>query len=325
MAAATRVFDEAPPIPYVRRERFVPRWWRRRTYLKAAAALLILVVFSGGAYVFTQRNVATDVTVNDAVSQFRHATETVQHPNAKQAEVSGPSPQAATRGRVPAHDPSPVTRRPSSAALAPTAYVLPAAGVYTYRTTGGEQISVAGAHHDYPPQTTATVTHLGGCRWQIRGDVIKEHEDLRTFCGQTSNLYQDEQARWITFYGKREGEDITFNPPQLVNNVAQQPGAKSSSHGSDPQGDGVDVVGTYLGRVPIVIGGKTVEAVRLHLTATSTGQSQGTSVDEMWLDPLTGLTLRWDRKVDSTTNSFGANVRYTETASFVHESLTPQT
>ncbi len=329
MDGSTRTFDEAPPIDFIRREPFMPWWYRRRSYLKAAAAAVILLMFSSGGYVFAERNATTTVSLTDAVGQFRTAAKkNVQEaaPATEPKKVDGPVGQGVSGSRAPAQAASPVTRQPTHAVAAPPApYLLPPEGVYTYRTTGGEQISVAGAHHDYPPETTATLTHTGGCHWRMENDVIKEHEDLRTFCSSTNDLYQNEQGRWITFYGKREGEDITFRPPQLVNAVTEKPGAKASSSGTDPQGDSVKVDRTYLGRVAITIGSTAVQALRVHLTGTSSGQSQGTFVDDLWLDPATGLTLRWERSVDSTADSFGARVRYTERATFQLESLVPQT
>jgi hypothetical protein len=326
MDGPVRTFEEAPPIAYTRRERFVPRWWRFRTLLKGATVGLALLMVSTCGYLFLGRNATTKVTVSDAVGQFRAQSGHASSQTAIKA-VDGPSGQATAGRRAPVQAESPVTRQPTHAvaAAAPAPYLLPAEGVYTYRTTGGERISLGGAHHDYPPETTGTVTHIGGCRWRIENDVIKEHTDVRTFCSGSKDLFQEEQARWVTFYGKREGEDITFTPHQLVNDVAETAGAKATSRGSDPQGDGVQVTRTYLGRVPIDIGGTTISSVRVHLTGTSSGSSYGTFVDDLWLDPVTGLTLRWDRSVDSHSNAFGANVHYTENASFVLESLTPRT
>src|SRR5439155_624470 len=120
--------------------------------------------------------------------------------------------------------------------------------------------------------------------------------------------------------------DFTFAPPMLVSASSEAAGTKSVAMGSDATGDTVTVHRTYEGRVPLAIGGKTIAAVRIHLAGTSAGKSQGTFVDDLWLDPVTGLTLRWDRTVDEVADaSFGARVHYTEKASFVLESLTPRT
>ena len=328
MDGPTRLYDEAPQIDYIRRESFMPWSYRRRGYLKTAGATLILMLLVSGGYMFAKRNATTDVSVSAAVGQFRHesmAEDQGAPVAALQQKVDGPG-QAVSGGRGPAQAASPVARQPVQAvSAAPLPYLLPPEGVYTYRTTGGEQISLGNAHHDYPPETTATLTHLGGCRWQIRNDVIKEHEDLRTYCSQTGDLFQDQQARWVTFYGKREGEDITFAPPQLVSAVTDKLGATSSSVGRDSQGDSATGTRTYLGRVPITVGSAVVQTVHVKVAGTMSGQSSGHFVDELWLDPATGMTIKWVRSVDSISNAFGASVHYTENASFLLESLVPQT
>ena len=82
------------------------------------------------------------------------------------------------RGTTPTHErPVAPCGGPSTAARAGR---LPAEGVYAYRTSGGESISVLAAHHDYPAVTYAAVHHTGGCGWQIHAAVVKEHVDERT-------------------------------------------------------------------------------------------------------------------------------------------------
>jgi hypothetical protein len=65
--------------------------------------------------------------------------------------------------------------------------------------------------------------------------------------------------------------------------------------------------------------------VRFRLDATMTGRARGTSTETFWVSPVTGLTLRWERSVDTIADtSFGAKVRYQEQATFVLESLDPK-
>jgi hypothetical protein len=58
---------------------------------------------------------------------------------------------------------------------------------------------------------------------------------------------------------------------------------------------------------------------------TFTGRAIGTSLEELWLVPETGMTVRWDRKVDTNADSVFGKVHYTEDASFELASLVPQT
>ncbi len=330
MGTWVRTYEEAPEIPYTRRERFVSRWWRRRTYLRAVAGLLILLVMGGGGYAFSQRNRATKVTVDEAVGAFRaQAGPAVVHEVATTDRgVVGPvGGGVATSGREPTQAASSV-QRPASRATAggPKPYVLPPAGVYTYRTTGGEQISVAGAHHDYPPESTATVTHVGGCHWRVEFDVIKEHTDILNLCSRTNELRQSSQARWVSFFGKRDGQEFTFSPPALVSDATERPGARSQALGKGDERGDVQLVRTYVGREPISIDERTIMSVHIHLDGTAAGKASGKSVDDVWLDPATGVALRWERSVDAIADAaFGAKVHYTENAKFILESLQPRT
>jgi hypothetical protein len=74
------------------------------------------------------------------------------------------------------------------------------------------------------------------------------------------------------------------------------------------------------------VGGVPVDAVHIAIDGTFTGKATGRSHDELWLAEATGMTLRWDRMVDTMADAaFGAQVRYQEQASFVLVSLTPRT
>jgi hypothetical protein len=85
-------------------------------------------------------------------------------------------------------------------------------------------------------------------------------------------------------------------------------------------------VRAYIGRAAIAMDRTSIDAVRIHFTGTTSGKSNGTFVEDLWLDPATGLTLRWDRSVDTMADaSFGARVHYTENAHFLLESLRPRT
>ena len=201
----------------------------------------------------------------------------------------------------------------------------PAQGVYAYRTTGGDQVSVAGASHDYPDTTYATVRHLDGCHWFVRNDVVEEHVDERTICNGVDAVTQVSQARWVTFFGKRDGMELTCEPPMVL---ARPNGLPMPEETSVCSGGGTQAKmrRTTVGRERVAVGGAAVDAVRIVIEGTFTGKATGKSRDELWIAEATGLTLRWDRMVDTMADAaFGAQVRYQEQASFVLLSLTPRT
>jgi hypothetical protein len=197
--------------------------------------------------------------------------------------------------------------------------------VYAYRTTGGESISVAGAHHDYPAETYASVRHLGGCNWRNENDVIKEHVDVRTLCSAQGQLTQSMQGRHVTFFGKTDGADYVCDPPELQHDVSEAVGTTTVGVCKDSQGS-ARIESTYLGHQPFNVGGTQVDTVHLHIRSSLTGRATGTEQEDFWAVAQTGLPVQWNRQIDTLADAaFGAHVRYQEQASFVLESLTPAT
>src|SRR5581483_5561924 len=176
---------------------------------------------------------------------------------ARAAAVDGPSRQDVAGSRVAALS-APTTRLPTHAA-SQAPYLIPPEGVYTFHTSGSESISLAGAHHDYPPTTTGTLRHTGGCGWTFTNTPIKEHTDILTMCSKPGNMFQTEQARYISFYGKTDGGAYTFDPPQLVSRVGEAPGTATDSIGESTKHDGeVRIVRTFVERTTLQIGTQTV-------------------------------------------------------------------
>lgn len=326
------------------------------------AVLLTLIVGVAGTdvWLLSQRNVATKVGVDEVVADFRAQTggpaaatpaaagtdavapvaapvadgETAAAPPVTEAEAeadvaresAGPVPAPPAPGETGPAVPASAPPAAAPPGAAPAAYALPAEGVYTYRAAGHEQISVVGARHQYPDRIHATVRHLGGCGWEHRARVLREHEDMRVMCSEPGRLLQVEQVREVEFFAKRDKVHFRCEPPQLQHDVSEAPGTVTLAECADGQGNRVRMERTFVGREAVTVGGRQVEAVRIRIDGSFTGKATGTSVDHLWMAPDTGMTLRWDRTVDTLADAaFGAQVRYQEDASFVLESLTPQT
>lgn len=161
----------------------------------------------------------------------------------------------------------------------------PQEGVYTYRTSGGESISVAGTRHRYPERTYGSVRHRAGCGWEMENQVIEEHTDHRVLCSEPGRVLQLQQSR--------DGQAMMTR--------------------------------TYLGRGTIDVGGRPVEVEHIRIEGRFTGKATGRSLDDLLLLPDNALTVRWKRMVDTKADAaFGAQVRYEEQADFVLESLEPR-
>ena len=314
------------------RVRTLPRQRRQRA-LRAVLGLAIIGVLAGNLYVLSQRNVTTAVTFDDALRNFRAAGGTGASPVALAPASPDATPDggAGAQVSIPRNDAQPVPGKPAPAADEPQAvrpvapFFRPAEGVYAYRTTGGESISVTGASHHYPERTFATVHYGDGCNWEIRNDVIQEHVDRRIFCSQYESLTQLVQERQVEFFGQRDGMTVTCDPPQLMSQTGEAISAVTTATcGADRLS--VKIRRTVAGYGGIPVDGRTVPAVHILIDATFTGRADGTAHEDLWFTRDTGMTLRWQRTVDTVADAaFGARVRYQEDATFVLESLVPQT
>ena len=298
---------------------------RRRRALQAGAAALVVAMLAGTAFVLTQRNVTTAVSLDAAVESFREVpagaakvektTETSKTPTAA-ARPDAASESAKAPATKAAADPKPATSAP---------FALPAQGVYTYLASGGESVSTFGAKHDYPDETYATVRHLGGCRWEHTNRVIEEHVDTRVLCSDTGVLKQLDQRRDIEFFGQRDGGSMgTCDPEFVLYSAGEKPGAVRTIRCDDGEGTISTVKRTFVGAEAITIGKDRVDALRIDLDSTMTGQVDGSSTDSLWVSARDGMTLRWERTVDTLATAYGARVRYKEDATFILKDLEPK-
>lgn len=293
---------------------------RRKRRAMASVAIILALLVAAAVFVVTQRHVATEVTLEEARSAFRAAKHVP-------STTSGDSqqPTAARSAPVHAKRSAPSVHAAPAPAAAPDAFTLPQEGVFAYSAEGGDRINVFGASHEYPERVFATVRHMGGCGWEHRMDVIEEHVDIRKLCNAESRLEHISEARWVEFFGKTDGGEMRCDPPQLLHARGDAPGTTSRAVARNDKGDRADIVRTYLGRESVTVGGVDVEAIHFRLDAKVSGKVDGKTMDEFWVSPANGLTLRWDRIVDTMADSaFGARVRYQEEASFKLLSLDPQ-
>ena len=316
------------------RTRTLPRQ-RRRRMVMAALWVAILGVLTTNLYILSQRNVTTAVSFDDALRNFRatagtgaapvalaSATPEVTPAGVADAHVSIPQNDA-TAEQIPIAGPTRSTAPTASNTLSP--FFRPPEGVYSYRTSGGESVSVAGASHKYPERTYATVRYLDGCNWEIRNDVIEEHTDRRIMCSQYGTLTQLVQERQVEFFGQRDGMEVACKPPMLMSRVGE-PISTVTIGDCNTDELSVRTRRSVAGYADVPIGGRSVPAVHLVIDAEFSGRANGTAHEELWLARDTGMTLRWQRTVDTVADAaFGAKVRYQENATFVLESLTPQT
>lgn len=317
-------------------------WIHRHPRLTALLGVFTVVVVGAGGWVLAERNRTTPLSLADAMARYRASTtppasdvavgpvagdgapETPGAPSPEpRAEAQAPTSRASSgvTSGVRAADAGPVVTTPPVAAR----YQRPAEGVYSYRASGGESISVAGANHDYPERSYATLRHSDGCLWELQLDVIEEHRDELVLCSEAGRVLQLEQGRTVSFFGKQDGVRNRCEPSQLFHAVGETPGTATVVECGDGKGNHARMTRTYLGSETMQIDQVEVDVERIRLDGSFSGKAEGTSVDELWLVSSTGMIARWTRYVDTKADAaFGAKVTYRESASFVLESLQPR-
>lgn len=311
--------------------------WLVRTPLRLGIAAILLVdiaVFGVDLFLLSNRSTTTVVDLQDALVDFRQGLDddatSVTSALAGGAAVTDtdapPAPEVATiaAAEVPdvAQAPAPTI---AAEPAAPSAFGLPAEGVYAYRTHGAETVSLLGARHEYPATSYATVRHTGGCGWEIRSEVIREHVDARAMCSEPGQLLQLGQSREVEFFGTRDGGAFVCSPPQVQHAIGEGEGTRSEGTCDDGKGSTVRLVRTTTGVGQETVGGEVVEVIRLRIEGTLSGRVRGTSLDELTVVAATGLPVRWTRTVDSDADAFGTTIKYQEQTAFDLVSLTPAT
>lgn len=346
----TAVCGPAVPDP---REPVDARPRSRRHAVRAVAAVGVLALVAGSAAAYRLLAPPEPLAVDQAVAQFqqvpapavpvvlstapqvprpsdggdpapRPRVDRVRRPPTSAETTrrrSVASPQAPTRQEASArHDQpeaqsQPSRRREAAAQPAP----LPAAGVYTYTTSGHEEIDQPNDRHEYPRQTALTVQHAG-CGFTTRWQPLEQRWDETEICaGEVRTL-----ARMTTqreFFGQRKRSDYRCEPGSRA--WQTDTGAAWTTRCSD-EDTTVTTRFKVVGHEPLAVGEETVRAVHLRLRATMTGGTRGQWQADRWLHPETGLLLRLHGSTDATSTTTFGDVRYREQVRLDLQSLQPR-
>lgn len=286
-------------------------------------------------FILTQRTRTTTVARSDALQAVRahpRAPTVVSAPVASDPQAPPPGVATSTTARpdpsrsaTPLVSPGTPTERGSP--LRP--FHPPPAGLYAFDTHGGEQISLAAAHHDYPPESYATVRPTSGCGWLFEHRIVKEHTDRLTMCSNPTGLLQLAQEREIEFFGQTDGDTYRCDtPPGLLYALSDAPGQTHRCVCRSSDGKSTAVLSTsYAGRERRMIGAEAVDAAHFHMTLTVAGGriDHGTGQYDYWVHPETGMFLHIVRDLDITAHATFGNVRYREHADLKLKSLIPAT
>ncbi len=196
---------------------------------------------------------------------------------------------------------------------------LPASGVYTYRTSGGEGLNLVGVQRSFPSSTSMIVAdgHCATISWV----PITQHTEATTVCNglngalEVPKLVTDESIAGTTSTSTIECPATAYLLPP-----SPHPGQRWAATCSlvNPA-EKVAMVGRALGSSVIKVGGHPVTVEHTRFSLTFAGTEQGTNPTDFWIVPGNGLIVRERETVAMNQGS----VRYDETMEATLTGLAP--
>jgi len=302
----------------------------RRAHRLVGLSIAALVVANGVAvYVVGSR--VTPVTVDTAVARFRALTQPAPGTNAVPDEhgaapaavvgVEGAS-AAAVVAAGPAASSAPAPSPTSAPASTSPGTAVPRFGVYVYATSGSEDVSVAGAHHTYPDQTTMTIAP-GPCGLEVRWDVFEERWDRWTLCTTGHQIELRQFETYHEFFGQVEHRTYDCAPGTDFRPERSDPSTRTSGR-CESGGAVVDLTTTVVAIEEVTVGGDAVPAVHVRVDEVLSGDTRGTRSSDSWYGLADGLLLRRTAVTEVDTESVFGSTHYSEELRLDLTSLEPR-
>lgn len=212
-------------------------------------------------------------------------------------------------------------------------FLRPAVGVYTYRGTGTEKLSVLGTTQHWGPDLPGTVSHTANGCWTFRIEYSTHHRQDWDYCPHGTTLQETGGRTFQSFsFVAATLEDLevfTCDPPVDAIRLEARPGEhwRQACEGHSPsRGTSVSSTGTntFVGLANVRVGGAQVPAYHYRILRRLSGSQTGTEEMEMWFSASDGMPVRVTRDIDVDTPSPIGAVTYTEHGRFVLTSLDAQ-
>jgi len=209
-------------------------------------------------------------------------------------------------------------RAAGPAATAPeTVPGLPTTGVYRYRTTGGEVVSLFDTERAYSSETMRIVTRRG-CGVREEQFFVIQHIEYYDRCGDRLVTYGTDIAYWWT-HGTQDFacEGGTFDM------AGGRPGDRVEWSCADEDTRARQVT-EYVGDEAVEVEGVSLPARHVRWITLFSGATLGGADVDDWFDPVTGLVLREKRHIGLQVGSqFVGRLTYTDVSEFTLLSTTP--
>ncbi len=183
-------------------------------------------------------------------------------------------------------------REQSSKALASLRNRLPAPGVYTYRTRGGEGLNLVGVGRTFP-STTSMIVADGRCA-TVSWVPITQHTEVTVVCdGPGGSLTVPRLVTDESIAGSTTTSTVECPATAYLLPPAARPGQRWGVTCSlTSPAEKVAMEGEVLGPATVVVAGHTVWVVHTRFTLTFDGAEHGTNPTDFWIVPTSGLIVR---------------------------------
>jgi hypothetical protein len=192
-------------------------------------------------------------------------------------------------------------------------------GVYTYRTTGGEGLSLMGVARAFPSSTSMIVTD-GRCA-TVSWVPITQHTEATSVCAGPDGALS--VPRLVTTESIASADTTsTVECPSTA--YLLPPGARTGARWSaacslQSPAEKVGFHGEVVGRSTLAVGGTTVTVEHTRFVLTYNGSESGTNPTDFWVVPSTGLIVREKEEVGITSGG----VHYSENMEATLAALAP--
>lgn len=257
--------------------------WQHRLWTIPAVAIITVLVAGAVVWFFVLRSSATPLNLRQALRLYREEM----------------------RGRSARNEAD-----------------LPAAGVYEYATTGGEQLSFMNIRRSFPSPSPMIVT--GGSCATERWEPLQQHVESIVECVPGTGSVNIRSA--VTFEQIAGiSTTTTISCPSDAYLVPANAMAgdtwTSMCHSANQQ---VRLAGRVIGQATVKVGDDQVPAWHTHVTLSFSGNEVGTNPVDYWVSKRDGLLLR-ERETVNLSQPAGplGSVRYGEQMDISLLSLTP--
>jgi hypothetical protein len=187
---------------------------------------------------------------------------------------------------------------------------LPSPGVYSYRTSGGESLSIPGMDRSFPPTTSMIVT--GGNCATVSWVPLTQHTETTTECaGTDGGLVVPRLVTQESIAGTNTTSTVDCPATAYLLPPHATAGQKwAATCALQSPAEKVSLAGEALGVSTTSIAGHSVTVEHTRFTLSFDGSQAGTSPTDFWIVPSNGLIVQEKEAVAATSGgvSYSANM-----------------